>query len=372
MIVSQTLPDLYPLRFQEILRNYGFGDRWIVEVFEKEGLPEDHRVAETWEVVDRPGESSEIVYGPLAGQTLHEALEQYGKRLLGADVVARTGQRFPLLIKFLDASNPLGEQIHPTDEQAPLFKRGDDPGKTEAWYMLYARPGATIHCGCKPDLDRDALVEALKHKASRDCMVEYEVKAGDSFLLYANTMHYSKGGVLFYEIMQNSDITVGLNRVPDDPDELDQAVEEMADWIHLETPFDCRTKQVTVAQGANRQTYIFACHNFALERWDLTEPLALTPDGQRFHVYSVVDGHVTLRYDDHVERLVSGNSFLVPAEMAPLRIEPEGEASVLCAYVPDLMANVIEPLRARGVADADIEGLGGVTRLNHLAPLLNG
>ena len=368
--MSQSQPDLYPLRFGEILRNYGFGDRWIVEVFEKEGLPEDHRVAETWEVVDRPGESSEVINGPLAGKTLHEALELYGTRLLGKDVVARTGQRFPLLIKFLDASNPLGEQIHPTDEQAPLFMRGDDPGKTEAWYMLHARPGATIHCGCKPGLDRDALVEALKHKASRDCMVEYDVEPGDSFLLYANTMHYSSGGVLFYEIMQNSDITVGLNRVPDDPDEMDKAAEEMADWIHLETPFDCRTKQVTITQGANQQTYIFACHNFALERWDLTEPLALSPDGQRFHVYSVVEGHVTLRQGDREERLVSGNSFLVPAEMTPLRIEPEGEATVLCAYVPDLMANVIEPLRARGIPDADIEGLGGVTRLNHLTPLL--
>lgn len=362
--------NLYPLRFKEILRDYGFGGRWITEVFEKEGLPEDHRVAETWEVVDRPGESSEIINGPLAGQTLHDALAQYGARLLGADVVARTGDRFPLLIKFLDASNPLGEQIHPTDEQAPLFKRGDDPGKTEAWYMLHTRPGATIHCGCKPEVDRAALIEALKQKASRDCMVEYEVQPGDSFLLYANTMHYSHGGVLFYEIMQNSDITVGLNRVPDDPAERDQRAEEMADWIHLEAPFDCKTRQVTVARGANRQTYVFACRYFCLERWDLAEPLKLTPDGLRFHVYSLIEGHATLRYGDQVERLVSGNSFLVPAEMLPLTIEPEGQAALLRAYVPDLLADVIAPLRAHGVSDAEIEGLGGVTRLNHLTPLL--
>lgn len=366
------LPDLYPLRFREILRNYTFGGRWITEVFEKEGLPEDHRVAETWEVVDRPGESSEIVNGALAGKTLGEALAQYGERLLGADVVATGGQRFPLLIKFLDATNPLGEQIHPTDEQAPLFMRDDNIGKTEAWYMLFTRPGATIHCGCKPDVDRPALVQALKRQASRECMVEYETAPGESFLLYANTMHYSHGGVLFYEIMQNSDITVGLNRLPEDPAEAQVRAEQMADWIHLEAPFDCRTRPVVLEHGANRQSYLFACRYFALERWDLAEPLALTPDGQRFHVYTVVDGHLTLHYGDRTERLVAGNSVLVPAEMEPLILWPEGRASVLRAYVPDLMANIVAPLRAQGIADADIVGLGGVTRLNHLAPLVAG
>jgi mannose-6-phosphate isomerase len=365
------MPALYPLRFREILRNYGFGDRWIVESFEKTGLPEDHRIAETWEVVDRPNESSPIINGPLAGRTLHEAIEAYGVRLLGTDVVAKGGLRFPLLIKFLDASNPLGEQIHPTDEQAPGFKRADDPGKTEAWYMLRTRPEATIECGCKPGTTRSEMVEALTRKASRECMVEYAVKPDDSFLLYANTMHYSKGGVIFYEIMQNSDITVGLNRLPEEgPEAVAKAADEMANFIHLETPFDCRTQHVTVAHGANSQTYIFACRYFNLERWDLAAPMDVTPTGERFYVYSVIEGHATLRAGDLTETLVSGNSFLVPAEMGAAEIIPEGKAALLRASVPDLMADVVAPLRARGISDEQIAGLGGITRLNHLTPLL--
>jgi mannose-6-phosphate isomerase len=202
-------------------------------------------------------------------------------------------------------------------------------------------------------------------------MVEYEVEPGDSFLLYANTMHYSKGGVLFYEIMQNSDITVGLNRVPeDDPEALEARVQEMADQIHLEAPFDCRTSHVAVDHGGNRQTYIFACRYFCLERWDLTESYTIAPDGERFYIYSVVEGHVTLRNGGHEEQLVSGDSFLVPAQMGNLEIVPDGQAALLKTYVPDLMANVIEPLRAQGASDEAIAGLGGVTRLNDLVPLL--
>ena len=111
---------LYPLRFKEILRDYGFGARWIVEAYEKSGLPEaPHRVGETWEICDRPnGESSEVINGPLAGERLHTLIDTYDEALLGTDVVARSGARFPLLIKFLDSTHPLGEQAHHSDALA--------------------------------------------------------------------------------------------------------------------------------------------------------------------------------------------------------------------------------------------------------------
>ena len=180
----------------------------------KKTCPHDHRVAETWEVCDRPKESSVVINGPLAGTTLHALIEQHGAALLGTDVVARCGQRFPLLIKFLDASNPLGEQIHQSDELAA--QRGlDDPGKTEAWYMLHAREGATIRCGQADDSLTHAVArQAILDGTIREQMREYAVQPGDAFLLYAGTMHYSAGGVLFYEIMQNSDVIIGL-RQPD-------------------------------------------------------------------------------------------------------------------------------------------------------------
>jgi len=65
--MKRTAPLLYPLRFKEILRNYSFGSRWIADSFNKTGLPDDQRIAETWEVCDRPGESSQVINGPYAG-----------------------------------------------------------------------------------------------------------------------------------------------------------------------------------------------------------------------------------------------------------------------------------------------------------------
>jgi mannose-6-phosphate isomerase len=365
---------LYPLRFREHLRNYRFGNRWIARAFAKQGLPEDHRIAETWEVCDRPGESSVVINGPLRGKTLHELIEEYGQELLGRDIVATSGLRFPLLIKFLDASNPLGEQVHPDDKLAEKLARGD-PGKTEAWYMLRVKDGPTIHCGNKGGVTREDLQTALMAGAIRDCMVEQSVQPGDAFLLYAGTMHYSAGGVLFYEIMQNSDITRGLRglrrgRTPVSEQGKEKWAREALRAIHLEDGFDCRTRAVAIVEGQSKRTFVLACQYFALERLDLVTACQLRCDGRRFYVLSQIEGQSNVIHRGHAERLLPGHTCMLPACLDSVTIEPVTGSALLKAYVPDLLRDVVHTLRRAGVGDDDIAALGGKTRLNPLPQLL--
>ncbi len=364
---------LYPLRFREVLRDYGFGDRWIVEAFEKDGLPDaPHRVGETWEVCDRPnGESSEVVNGALAGQTLHTLIDAYGEALLGSDVVARCGSRFPLLIKFLDATHTLGEQAHHSDALAA--EQGlVDPGKTEAWYMLRTREGATIRVGNEEGVTRSKAHDALLAGTIKELMREVEVRPGDAFLLYAGTMHYSAGGVLFYEIMQNSDVYIGL-RAPDPAlpeEEREAAVRERMKGVHLEEGFDAQTTPVTLGSGANRRTFVFACRYFALERLDLMAPTMLNCNGERFYVLSLIEGACTVVYGDHHEMLRPGQTLLLPAALGVVTLVPTEPSALLKTYVPDLAKDVVAPLRLSGVSDEAIADLGGRTVLNDLVPLL--
>jgi len=363
---------LYPLRFKEILRDYGFGGRWIVDEFDKDELPEDHRIAETWETVDRPGESSEIINGHLVGKTLHDAIEIYGADLLGSDIVSRLGTRYPLLIKFLDASNVLGEQAHHSDEQA-LTLGLPDPGKTEAWYMLRTRPDATIHVGNADGVSREVLEQALLDGTTKECMVERSVEPGDAFLLYAGTMHYAKGGVLFYEIMENSDVYIPLAKVNEDLSDAERKARaaELADLVHLEDGFDCQTPPLTLdLGGGNRHTFIFACRYFSLERMDLQSPTDFVVDGQRFYVLSQIEGQCDVIYGGCKETLRSGQSCLIPASVGAVRLVPGEGAAMLKSSVPDLAGGIIAPLREAGFSDAEIAGLGGKTRLNDLLPLL--
>ncbi len=349
---------LYPLRFQEILRNYSFGNRWIVSAYEKGPFPVDHRVAETWEVCDRPGESSTVVNGPLTGAALHELIERFGADLLGRDVVARCGTRFPLLIKLLDVSNPLAEQAHHSDELAQA--RGlPDPGKTEAWYMLRTLPGATIHCGAKPGLTPEAALQAILTGSSRELMREYPVQPGDAFLLHAGTMHYSAGGMIFYEIMQNSDVYIGLEA----PNQSLSAAEREAqaraalEGASLDGSFDPHIQPVTLPEGSNTRTFAFACRYFALERLDLSAPYRINCDGQRFYVLTQIEGTCAVTAGATTETLKPGQSILLPAALRQVDLQPGPGCALVKAYVPDMESDVVAPLRAAGISEELIRGL---------------
>jgi mannose-6-phosphate isomerase len=203
-------------------------------------------------------------------------------------------------------------------------------------------------------------------------MEEYAVEPGDSFLIYAGVMHYSKGGALFCEVMENSDITYGLRHHVDEaePGRERERAEELADQIHLEDDFDCQTSHVALERGPNTQTFVFACRHFAMERLDLAADHVLDLDGKRFYVLSQIEGASRVVCGDTVETLRAGNSCLLPAAVDSVRLEPQGNAALLKMYVPDLMANIVEPLRAQGVSDAEIVGLGGSTELNDLRDLV--
>jgi mannose-6-phosphate isomerase class I len=179
--------------------------------------------------------------------------------------------------------------------------------------------------------------------------------------------------VLFYEIMQNSDVIIGLSQPATTLPECEREVltQAMMEGIHIEEGFDCKTQPVTLSDGANARTFVFACTYFALERLDLTAPYTLDCNGERFFVLSQIKGASTVVWDGQREVLRPGQTCLLPASLGAVTLEPEsGPCALLKAYVPDLLQNIIRPLRTGGVADGAILGLGGRSVLNPLGELL--
>src|SRR5580765_3297265 len=116
---------LYPFTFEPILKERVWGGSKIGELYHKP-LPAGKPIGESWEITDRPGDVSVITNGPLAGKDLHWLVENHRKELLGAAKLQR--DRFPLLIKLLDAREKLSLQVHPPAAKA--VELGGEP-KTE-------------------------------------------------------------------------------------------------------------------------------------------------------------------------------------------------------------------------------------------------
>jgi mannose-6-phosphate isomerase len=113
-------------------------------------------------------------------------------------------QDLPLLVKILFTSERLSVQVHPADGEA------GPRGKTEMWHILEAEPGAKIAVGFREPMTRTRLLEATAAGEVEALLNWIPVKAGETYLSRAHTVHAIGGGLVICEIQQNSDVTYRL------------------------------------------------------------------------------------------------------------------------------------------------------------------
>ncbi len=139
----------------------------------------------------------------LSGHPAGETRDEQGRPL---PTVSRDVEWFPVLIKLLHANADLSVQVHPNDEQA---KAVGDFGKTEAWLILDAQPGARICYGLALN-SPERLREVLREDRIEEYLRYVEVKAGDYFPVPAGTVHALGAGIVALEVQQASDTTYRL------------------------------------------------------------------------------------------------------------------------------------------------------------------
>ena len=192
---------LYPLKFRPIFKERIWGGQQLRDIFDKD-LPLNVTIGESWELADLPEDKSEIVNGPLAGQTIDTVIAEYGRDITGNPDYQPP---FPLLIKILDAQDVLSVQVHPDLETCKHTGKGEP--KTECWYIIDAQPDAVIYKGLKPGTTKEQFAEAIQNGTCADYLVKVPVNVGECHFLPSGTCHAIGAGLLIAEIQQPSDTT---------------------------------------------------------------------------------------------------------------------------------------------------------------------
>ena len=231
--VAKPGPPLYPLRFTPICQYRPWGGRRLAKLVSVP-LPGDGPVGEAWLLCDREEHRSVVADGPLKGRTLTELLAQSPAEMMGT--LAGRFDRFPLLLKFLDARDTLSVQVHPSDRQTRYLPTGER-GKTEAWVVLETARECRIYAGLGSDTTADTLKASVINGTVSHQLACFTPKPGDAVLLPAGTVH-TLGGLVVFEVQQNSDVTFRLY-----------------DWDHVD-PRTGRRRPLHVAQA-------LACIDFA-------------------------------------------------------------------------------------------------------------
>jgi len=310
-----------PIVFEPIAMQRVWGGRRLDSLAGK-NLPPEVPIGELWEVVDRPEAQSLVADGEFRDGSLHELWKNNREEIFGSALLDHPSERFPLLVKILDAAETLSVQVHPPLEKAADL--GGEP-KTEVWYFWETEPNASIFAGLKHGTTRTAFEQKLREGGVESTLHEIPVHPGESIFIPSGRIHAIGAGNVIIEIQQNSDTTYRVfdwNRPGLDGKPRALHIAESIASIDFED-FEPQVKNA-------HDPLVADCPFFHVEKLQIEKPADIRPPGS-FALAVSLDNPV-LCGECHLHR---GQFFLIPATGHHLEVRPaQIPATLLVTTLP--------------------------------------
>ena len=325
---------LYPIRFEPIYQYRIWGGRQLTDLLTAP-LPDNDPIGEAWLLSDRDDHASLVADGLLKGQTIGQLMKKFPEQMMGK--LAGKFNRFPLLLKFLDAHEMLSVQVHPSDRQKDFILDGEQ-GKTEAWVVLESTSESKIYAGLKPKTTAENLRQSIANGTVEDHLSYFTPKRGDAVLLPAGTVHALGGDIVVFEVQQNSDVTFRL-----------------FDWNHIDAKtgkpralqIDQAVACIDFAQGEKANVIpvleeqksvlrerLFQCEYFRL--WRLSGKLPFTVGEKDLpRVLVCIDGEGELEHNNTSYTIRKGDVWLLPSIVGSCMFSPYATVSLLEIALPE-------------------------------------
>ncbi|MBQ7381926.1 MAG: class I mannose-6-phosphate isomerase [Paludibacteraceae bacterium] len=328
---------LYPFKFRAQLFHKIWGGHSIEKWYDY--VPADYEnVGEAWVMSDVEKYPTEVANGAHAGDSLQDLLEVYMDELVGEKVYDVFGNHFPLLLKFIDATDDLSIQVHPDDDYA--LENEKSLGKTEMWYVLPSKGDAAIYLGWNQQMNVSLIHAAIADGTLSEYLREYKVHEGDVAYIPAGTVHAMRRNTIVAEIQENSDITYRLydyNRVGNDgkkrPLKLDKALQVMDFNPDNEASYAPTMPRIDGVVNLKKTPY------FTANLLSPTRPVQRDyAPLDSFVAYMCVEGQceVTALDCETEDKSVSmrmGEAVLIPATLNDILITPQGHCKLIEVYV---------------------------------------
>ena len=301
-----------PIVFHPIFQERIWGGRLLEKLYGKQ-LPAGAQIGESWEIVDRPEAQSLVAEGPLREWPLHRLWTDHREEVFGEITAA---ERFPILVKMLDARERLSLQVHPPSTIAAEL---GGESKTEFWYIADADPAAELFVGLKAGGSREKIEAALRRGDVEREVHHLPVRAGDAMFLPSGRMHAIGAGSVIIEIQENSDTTYRVfdwNRFDHNGVPRRLHLEESLRSID----FDDHAPALVEPEGESLVRYPL----FHVEKWSLTHPRRAAPSGA-FAIVACLSGALSCAG----LILHPGGFFLVPAHLDDCTLTPRADQTTL-------------------------------------------
>lgn len=319
---------LYPLKFRPILKDKIWGGTKLKTILQKESsLP---NIGESWEISDVEGDTSIVSNGNLENQSLKQLLQLYKDELIGKKNYEKFGDKFPLLIKFIDAKEDLSIQLHPNDALAKV--RHNSFGKTEMWYVMQADEDSNLIVDFNQKMTPELYLEHLEQKTLPQILNFDKVKAGDTYFIEVGRVHAIGAGVMLAEIQQTSDITYRIydwDRTDDFGNERELHTDLAIDAIGFDMPNNFRVKY---SKKPNQSNEMVSCPYFTTNYLKVDQEIQKENTHDSFVIYICVEGEAQIKTETYSEVIKKGETLLVPAAISSYQISAN-DATLLEVYL---------------------------------------
>jgi len=340
---------LYPLKFKPLYKDYIWGGRNLAKLGKP--LPAEGIVAESWEIACHKNGSSIVANGCYEGVPLPDLITMLGRELLGESLPPQDIEKFPLLIKLIDAEDNLSVQVHPDDAYANEHENGEY-GKNEMWYIISAKAGAKLVYDVVPGTTRESFAEAVAQNNVESCLKTVEVFPGDVINIPAGVVHAIGKGIILAEVQQNSDTTYRIydyGRVGRHL-HIDKAL-EVIDFNSAFRKEKYAGIELSLSEGC-RKRVVVANKYFCTEIFDIDGTVAETADGSKFIIFVFTAGEGQLIWEDSRMSVTAGESVLIPASLGHYSLT--GRCTALKTFKADIQKDVITPLKTAGIPEERI------------------
>jgi mannose-6-phosphate isomerase len=242
-----------------------------------------------------------------------------------------------LLLKLLFTTEPLSIQVHPDDAFARSI--GLANGKTEAWYILSAVPGAQVAVGLNYPRSATELRTAITDSSIADILRWHPVHKGDVIFIPAGTIHAIGAGIVLAEIQQHSDATFRL---------FDYGRQRE---LHIENAVAVATagprgRQAPPERLSGARMALTVNPHFALEQIDLASGSAWMLDAPKETWILAIEGHAQLG----LTTLSLGDAVFLEADHAEIEVGADGLKALLAYPGPNVNPDALRERSAAGAS----------------------
>lgn len=302
------------LKVNVVLKERIWGGNYLARKYNSDN---NNLLGEAWVFSGHENGQSKILNGTYKDMLINDVYLKYPKLFGG-----KKHDRFPLLIKVLDAEEDLSVQVHPDNDYA--LKHHNDFGKNECWYILDANPNSSIVFGVnahnksefKLMIDNNNWSQALK---------KVFVKKDEFYDIPTGRVHAIGSGIKILEIQQSSDTTYRIY----DYDRIDKLGNKRE--LHIKEALDVidykeSESSATISHGP--VTRYVSNDYFTVDKIT-SKNLVLVNQDKTYSILYAHNADLTVIIDNEEYTIEEGYSVLITALTDTFKVKSEGSVFVI-------------------------------------------